>query len=301
MLIKGRRKSSGSQSALAIADSLTRETINERFAAIISNTRQMRVVRDDILGEGKGAWDPDPRYPTDTVNCIIWLQLVICEIYGWGHDLGTKIRIMDRIRYYGGHVAYGLRKTHYVDHWLQLEPEPLIRVSLNSFPGYQRGFIKVNKERFKTFHQYSCRLYREELDFFNIDSITGDGLLQCIRELTPGYYIAFGVAGSPYLDLYGRNTGPMGLVHSLIIRVSNDAHLPGDETLVYHASIISGTVDEAPLTEYVGRMTSLFQGYALFELDPNWDFLATPAEDEEVKRILRCEAALPRHDHHRRL
>jgi hypothetical protein len=87
---------------------LTRDVINERFRIAIANTRHMKVVREDVLGEGAGAWDSDPRYPTNDVNCIVWLQLLISEVYGHGASLEEKTRIMDRVRYYKGCVAYGM-------------------------------------------------------------------------------------------------------------------------------------------------------------------------------------------------
>jgi len=306
VFIESRRKRSAPRIESTNANALTREIINERFAALVANTLHLPVLREDMLGEGEGAWDPDPRYPTTTVNCIVWLQLIIAELYGWDHDQETKLHIMDRIRYYGGHVAYGLRKSHYLDLWLMLEPEPLVRIRLTGLPGYTRGFIKVKKEQFKTFHDYRGPLYREEVDAFDIDYITGEGLVNCVRNLAPGYYISFGVAGPYYLSLYGQGQGPMGLVHSLVIKVSDSSEAQQDgqsdgEAVVYHASTVSGSVNEVPLAEYVGRMSNLFHGYALFELDPNWDFLAKPTADEEMKRILDCEATLPRHNDHRKL
>jgi hypothetical protein len=314
VFIQSRRKRSAPRIESRNGNALTREIVNERFAAVIAKTIHLPVLLEDMLGEGEGAWDPDPRYPTATVNCIVWLELIIAEIYGWDHDQETKLHIMDRIRwdhdqetklhimdrirYYGGHVAYGLRKTHYIDLWLMVEPEPLLRIRLTGLPGYTRGFIKVRKQQFKTFHAYDGRLYREEVDAFDIDYITAEGLVNCVKNLAPGYYIGFGVAGPYYLSLYGQGQGPMGLVHSLVIKVNESSD---GEAVVYHASTVSGKVNEVPLAEYVAGMSSLFHGYALFELDPNWDFLAKPAADEEIKQILDCEATLPRHDDHRKL
>jgi hypothetical protein len=56
-----------------------------------------------------------------------------------------------------------------------------------------------------------------------------------------------------------------------------------------------------PLPVYVEKMSPLFYGYALFENDPDWDFLSRPEADAEVERILRCEAALPPNVDNRRL
>src|SRR5437016_6253354 len=106
---------------------LTRELINERFAEVIEATADYEVVYEDILGEGEGGWDSNPRYPARKVNCLVWLQLVISELYGKG--LPDKTAIMDRIRYFGGHVGFSMRK-HYIDQWVALEPAPLVPVDL---------------------------------------------------------------------------------------------------------------------------------------------------------------------------
>src|SRR5690242_18002575 len=142
VIIQSRKKNPAPPAQYETVGLLTREIINQRFAAAIDNTRNMPVLREDMLGEGEGAWDPDPRYPTETVNCLIWLQLIISEIYGWENDLQTKIQIMDQIRYFAGRPAYGLRKSHFIDHWLLLEPEPLVRIRLDGFPGYSRCPVK---------------------------------------------------------------------------------------------------------------------------------------------------------------
>lgn len=306
MFIAGRRKRQTVPGRGPSGGPLTRDVINQRFAAAIARTGDMRVVREDVLGEGEGAWDADPRYPSDTVNCIIWLQLLLSEIYGYGMSPEEKIKVMDRIRYFGGLPAYGLRKCHYIDLWLKVEPEPLRRIGLEGLAGYERGFVEVDKKRFKRFHQYPCELYCEELSTFELKYLTAEGLLAHAATLTPGYYVVFPVASPYYVSLYGRSCGPMGLVHSLVLKVSPPEPgrvrgVPGTDSLVFHASIITGTVCEVPLRQYLQEMRNIFTGYALFEIDPNWDFLTPSEENEAMLRIRRCEASLPRNHDNRKL
>jgi len=304
LFIRGRKRKPIPESDGSTDGSLTHADINRRFEIAIANTRHMKVVREDVLGEGEGAWDADPRYPTDTVNCIIWLQLLISEIYGCGMTREEKTKIMDMVRYYGGHVAYGLRKCHYIDLWLRIEPEPFRRINLRHMDGYRRGFVEVDKKKHKTFHNYPCELYHEEEATFDVEYLTAEGLLTCVAGLPPGYYVSFPFASRYYLNLYGRGGGPLGLVHSLVLKVNpreDESEAPGSGCVVYHASTVAGLVNEVPLPEYLQKMGELFQGYTLFELDPNWDFHTPKAEDEAVRRIKRCEAALSQNDDNRKL
>ena len=286
---------------------LTRDVINERFRIAIANTRHMRVVREDVLGEGAGAWDSDPRYPTNDVNCIVWLQLLISEVYGHGASLEEKTRIMDRVRYYKGCVAYGMRKCHYLDLWLKLEPEPLRRLK-PADPGlYKYASVEVDKKRFKAFHNYTCELYREDLSSFDIEYLAPEDFLACVGQLAPGYYVGLPAASPYYLSLYGEGCGPMGLVHSFLleVRTPTDAGhtvgAPKETHVVYHASTLSGSIKEVPLPDYVRDMQKIFIGYTLYEPDENWDFHTPQEEDEAAVRIRRCEATLPRNEDNRKL
>src|SRR5215218_8871341 len=76
----------------------TDPAFNKRVEAALEGTRHIQVVYQDVLGEGPGSWDPDPRYPNGQVNCLTWLQLVLAEAYG--HDPQEKLQVMDRLRYF---------------------------------------------------------------------------------------------------------------------------------------------------------------------------------------------------------
>lgn len=307
MFITGRRRRAAPRESGPAGGGLTREEMDRRFEAAIAGTRHLRVVREDVLGEGEGAWDADPRYPGDAVNCIIWLQLLLSEIYGHGSGPEEKLRILDRIRYFGGLPAYGLRKCHYLDLWLKLEPAPLVRIALDSFGGYARGVVEVDKQKFKAFHNYPCELYYEDLSAFDIEYLTAEGLRACVGGLRPGHYVMFPVASRYYLSLYGGGCGPMGLVHSIVLKVGGACEPAGSHAAagggaaVYHASTVSGAVTEVGLAEYLREMRNIFSGYTLYRLDPDWDFRAPAAENEMMRRIRECEAALPRNQENRRL
>jgi hypothetical protein len=288
------------------AEPLTRSALNQRLKRAISKFKGLRVVLEDILGEGEGAWDSDPRYPTDTVSCTVWLQLLISEAYGEGLKIEDKIRIMDRVRYYGGHVAYGLRK-HYVDHWLAIDPKPFDLIDLSSFDGFRRRVIELDYERFKSFHGYSCSLYREDLRKIEVEYLTSEGFRNYVETLEPGYYISFPMAGDKYLEMYGKNSGPMGMVHSVILEVNPMAeqavnpYPKSASAAIYHASTFRGSVVKMELPEYINKMQTIFDGYTVFELDYTWDFRAPAIEDEAVENIKRCEASLPRNPLNRKL
>lgn len=279
---------------------LTPADLDSRFAEAISSSMHLRVVLEDVLGEGEGAWDDDPRYPGDAVNCMTWLQFVISEVYGRGS--ADKTAVMDRVRYYGGHVGYGLRK-HFVDHWMALEPEPLRRIDLSGVEGYQQRFVELDLERFKTFHQYPCELYRQDVTRIKVEYLTADGLGRFVQKLNPGYYVAFGVAKAEYLRRYGGGCGPMGLVHSLVLQVTAAPAGMTDAqgAAIYHASTRLGAVTRVELPAYLPPMEEVFDGFALFELDPAWEWRPAPAEDDYVRRIKACEARLPRSQNQRRL
>ena len=283
---------------------LTREDLNHRIREAIVNSRSLRVVKEDVLGEGEGAWDSDPRYPVDVVNCMTWLQLVLCEAYG--HGLEDKLPVMDRIRYYGGHVAYGLRK-HFIDHWLAIEPAPLRRIPLGEFPGFQRSSVELNFEHFKAFHEYSCDLYREDLSKIDIEYITPEGFVALVETLRPGHYVVFAVPTEKYLSRFGQGCGPMGLVHSIVLAVNstdeagNPSLCRSQDAVIYHASIRLGAVANIKLVDYLENMRVVYHGYALFEIDPAWDFMSPCADDEAVRKIKKCELTLGTNPDCRRL
>jgi hypothetical protein len=273
---------------------LTRELINERFAEVIEATADYEVVYEDILGEGEGGWDANPRYPARKVNCFIWLQLVISEVYGKG--VADKTAIMDRIRYFGGHVGFSMRK-HYIDQWAALEPAPLVPVDLRLGCETTKRAVRLDPQVLLADRAFPCPLYKMNRVTFEIEYWSQESLLGCVGKLRPGYYVMFAVAADRYIECYPGN-GPMGLVHSIILRVDS----PGEETgeapapsraTVFHASTAAGRVLTASLETYVEKQRRIHLGYALYELDPLWDFRRPVPLDDEARSLLELEARIP--------
>jgi hypothetical protein len=270
---------------------LSRDETNERFSETIAATLDCVVVYEDILGEGPGAWDSNRRYPQKVVNCLVWLQLVISEIYGKG--LADKTAIMDRIRYYGGHVGFSLRK-HYLDQWMAFEPEPLVAVELPR-DGVIARQICLQPQILLEDRGYPCPLYKMSHTVFDFLYLTAQGLLDYVKVLPRGYYVMFAVASDRYIKRYYGN-GPMGLVHSIVLHLisAEPGAEQGPSERVYHASIKAGRVLSTELGVYVRHHEALYLGYVIYELDPAWNFLRPIALDVEMESLLNCEANIKR-------
>lgn len=276
-----------------VSQGLSSETLSERFADAIRLTSSVKVVYEDVLGEGRNAWDSNPRYPHKTVNCLVWLQLVICEIYGKG--LPDKTVVMDRLRYYGGHVGFSLRK-HYIDQWLAFEPEPLVRVELKGCGvSTARKLIKLSPQVLLADRNFPCKLYKMADVTFDLEYLKKEALLQFMKTLHSGYYILFAVASDRYLDLY-PSSGSMGLVHSIILQLDplpiGASERPLENARVYHASTTAGGVRSFGLKQYLERNQSIHQGYVIYELDPDWDFQKPKPMTDEIHQLLECEAKI---------
>jgi Protein of unknown function (DUF1460) len=274
-------------------DCADRAKLDRRLEQALQRHRNVEVVYQDVLGEGRGHWDPDPLYPTGPVNCIVWLYLLLADTYG--STPAERAEIMKQIRYYDGQVAFGTRK-HYTDHWMGVEPEPLVRKDLSACPGVRTHEVRLDFQRFLRSVGYQCPLYRMEQTTFEIPFLTGDGLRRCAAGFRPGYYVVFPLASDRYLEKYGANSGPMGQVHAVLLKVAplRSGAPPGDGSnlTIYHASISSGRVIESRLPAYVEDMVNLFRGYAVYELDPYWNWKAKPGPDKEIREIQACEARL---------
>jgi hypothetical protein len=273
-----------------------RQALSRQIHEALERTRDVKVVYQDVLGEGPGAWDPDPRYPTDTVNCITWLQLLIAETYG--SDADAKLKILDRVRYFDGHVGFGFRK-HYTDQWMDLDPLPLRKVDFSSCAGpvISKLHLDLEPAKFQKNIQYECPLYHMNRTSLDLDVVPAPALVQCTRFLPPGYFVMFPVASERYLQKYGGFSGPMGQVHAVVVEIPSrpaDRTEPDDPTQfkVYHASITSGKVVETELGSYVLNMWNLYRGYLVYELVPDWDWRTTPPLDPEGEAIAACEAKL---------
>ncbi|MEW6055459.1 MAG: N-acetylmuramoyl-L-alanine amidase-like domain-containing protein, partial [Bdellovibrionota bacterium] len=256
---------------------LTLDQLESRYVEAIAKSMHYEVTLEDVLGEGVGGWDADPRHPKDTVNCMIWLQLVLAEIYG--ANPAEKALVLDKIRYYFGRPAFSLRK-HYIDHWLSVEPEPLRKVNLNKcgFPYYQH--VTLDIDAFLKHRKFSCPLYEMDENKFELQYVNAEGVLRCQKTLPRGHYILFAVPSEQYAQLYLRETGPMGLVHAMILRISTN-----QEPLIYHASTSAKKVLEEPLPVFLERMKNLHRGYVFYQLDPDWNFGKQASLDLEARKL----------------
>lgn len=270
---------------------MDRDQLNRCLEQSLERHRNVAVVYQDVLGEGSGRWDPEPLYPDGSVNCIIWLYLLLADTYGSTPE--EKVQVMNRIRYFDGQIAFGMRK-HYIDSWMEFDPGPLVRKDVSACSGVQTHKVQLDPARFRTSVGYQCPLYRMRETSFQIPFVSGESLVQCAGGFRPGYYVVFPLASDRYLQKYGANSGPMGQVHAALLQVpaQGAAASGGNNLKIFHASISSGRVVETRLPAYVRSMANLFRGYALYELDPAWNWKKTPAADKEAKSILSCEAKL---------
>lgn len=274
---------------------LTRDELNKRMAEAVATTIERRVVLEDVLGEGPGAWDAEPRYPTNKVNCLIWLQLLAAEVYGKG--LPDKTPVMDKIRYFGGQVSFGTRK-HYTDHWLSLESAPFKKVDLSSCGTKARHHVALDFEIFRKTKSYSCPLYKMDQAAQDFEYVTRESIGDCAQKLKSGYYVMFAVPTEKFLKHSLKQTGPMGLVHAMVLKL-RDAPGGGtrslDSTLIYHASTAASQVQVEPLAQYLKKSTTIHRGYVVYELDPAWDYSKPVTLEAQAAEILSCERKLAAH------
>ena len=274
------------------------QELTRRVADALARTRGLKVVYQDVLGEGPGSWDPDPRYPAREVNCITWLQLLLAETYGSTPD--EKHAILDRIRYFDGRIGFGFRK-HFTDQWTAIDPMPLRQVDFRSCPSgnVQSYKLELDTEMFQKNIKFECPLYHMDRAAVELDLVPPHGLVQCGDRLAEGYYVIFPVASDRYLQKYGGFSGPMAQVHAVLLEVPPaapagaplEARDPG-RFKVYHASISRGQVVETELAPYLLHMWNLYRGYVVYELVPGWDWRATPAMNDEAKAVAECESKL---------
>ena len=264
-----------------------------RLAQAIRNNMTKPVVLNDILGEGAGAWDSEPRYDETTpVNCLIWLQQILAEAYS---PIATeRALVMDQLRYYGGVVSFATRK-HYTEHWLHLEPGPFTRVAPERCGKSKIFSVNLDPEKFLRSKQYSCPLFQQKKISFDISYSRAEELEKCLPDLdTSRYYVLFAVPTKKYRETYLVESGPMGLVHAMLLR-------PGDslqKSIVYHASTSAGSVLAEQSSVFFERMKKLHLGYVIYGLTSDWDAkndniaISHPGYVDELVSLARCERSL---------
>jgi len=272
----------------------TWQELTARTRAAMTKLEKVRVVYRDILGEGATGWDNDPRYPTSEVNCVVWLRQVITETYG-DNDRARQ-QAMDRIRYYDGQVGFSLRK-HYGARWMALDPAPLVRKDLSHCVPDAHFDVTLELDHFRASHEYSCPLYRDEQRSFRIDYTPSASLVQCAQDFDSGYYFLFGVPSQGYIDKYGSKSGPMGLVHGMVLEVRDP--LPGsasrnsEQLLLHHGTFALAKVIVENLDSFVERMNrSLHAGYVVYTLDPSWRPSPAGPGDPHTQALQACEQTI---------
>lgn len=247
---------------------------------------------EDMLGEGPGHFDPEPRYLPAEMNCTTWLQSAI--VAGYARNEDEKTTIMDKIRYFYGLPGYSTR-VHFTDSWVYLNPGPLKPHQFPACGTVDKKTVKVDYNFFKKNKNYTCPLYEEKKDTFDIDYYKPADFLECAKSLKPNVYVIFPVATERYIKIFGKPSGPMGLVHGLILDVTPDEGAP--QKVIHHASITRRAVISKNLETYItSPATKNFLGYTLWELDPNWDYKAAsgapPDEINKINELLECEKNL---------
>lgn len=236
----------------------------------------------DMLGEGVGFFDYDPRMKWDEVNCTTWWQQVLAK--GYAHTDKEELEILDRIRYYDGVVGFGTRK-HFLDRALDIDPVPLINIETQDFllcmPDEKRS-VSLDLPLFTSHKNYSCPLYRPNRIHSSFSYFSPNALLRCAENLHDGIYLVFPIAMDRYIEVWGQQSGPMGRVHGLILN-QEEGH-----SQVYHASVKQQKVLSKPLLEYVSSgAAGLFQGYQVYMLSSS--FPPAKPKEEHHQKALDCE------------
>ncbi len=243
---------------------------DRRVLRAIARTRDLQVRYTDPLGEGPGAFDPDPRVPDGVVDCMTWVQLVLAMAVG-PDDLPDALEgALNAVRYYGGQVDFRTRK-HFVDRWLAWEPAPLAPVPLTWLAERQTHTVELQPEVFRAHLGYPCPLLREQTTRFSVDHIPTDDLLWQIGRLPSAVYLLTGIASDRYLERWGTS-GPMGQVHLMFVEGSAQ---PAEDWPVHHASIQDGRVVTERLGEFLSESGALYRGFVPYTVEPRSE--AAPA------------------------
>ncbi|MEC7986218.1 MAG: N-acetylmuramoyl-L-alanine amidase-like domain-containing protein [Myxococcota bacterium] len=271
-------------SLFAIAQpSLSVETIRDLLYQ--SHPNQI-VSYNDHLGEGPRHFDTDPRLNWNRVNCTTWWQQIIAK--GYAKTDTEELRILDEIRYYFGQVSFGTRK-HFLDRALYLDPTPFIDVQTMEIPfceGTQKTTVPISLNHFRNAKKYKCSLYREEVSDIDIHYMSPNQTHRCAKNLPDGIYLLLPIAGEQYLDIWAKDSGPMGHVHGFILD-KDGVHLQ-----IYHASLEKGKIATEMLKEYIRTDSAqLFVGYKIYALQSKFyrDPRIYSYNPNNIRKIQHCE------------
>ncbi|MAA79466.1 MAG: hypothetical protein CL916_09420 [Deltaproteobacteria bacterium] len=255
----------------------------ERIRDILYQSHPDQKVRyDDMLGEGENFFDDDPRMNWNDVNCTTWWQHVIAK--GYAKTDREEQLFLDRIRYYDGVIGFGTRK-HFLDRALDLDPVPLRNIDTHNYlmcmPD-QKKSVDLTLNAFTKNKRFSCPLYKPERIRSTFSYFSPNALLSCAPHLPSGVYVIFPVAMNRYIEVWGKQSGPMGRVHGLIFD-KEDTY-----SQVYHASVLEKQIQSMTLLEYVSSgAAGLFEGYQIYMLEPV--FPAIQKETIHHQQTVDCE------------
>ena len=258
------------------------DDFSTRMGKAISQSQQdMRIELSDMLGEGESAWDSDPRYPTESLNCMTWLQWVLAMAYS-PNDLSVGL---DSIRYYQSEPYFTTRK-HYIDRWVMLEPGPLLSVA-ETLEGHKRKTIQLDLSKLKSERQYTCELYAPFQSEVTFSYLSSEDFLNVYSTLKADWYVVFPVAKPAYYTVLYPSSGPMGQVHSMVL------DLRVQTPKLWHASIDYGRVVHETPEQFAHRMRDLIEGFTVYALNPNWTpQKQTTAMLPSTAQSIECEKAL---------
>ncbi len=254
-----------------LGTTLAAPPLEDRVRSAVHQTRDLRVVYTDPLGEGAGL-DADPRVPAAEVDCMTWVQWVLALALGPEEEAAARL---DRLRYYGGHVDFRSRK-HYLDRWLAWEPGPLARLDLSDHPARATHQVSIEPVLLRAHRGARCPLWREDHVTFRVDHLPAEALLADAAAWPPGWYVLTGIATEKYLGLYGQDVGPMGQVHLFLLDATEAARATGGprDWPLWHASIRTGAVEEDRLGRLLDHTRTIYRGFVPYRVT---DDLGTPA------------------------
>ncbi len=275
-------------SILLISQAFAQDFNTLRVRKLLSEQQQIVVNYRNSLGEGLDGFDPLPRSNLSEVNCTTWWQQILAQ--GYAKDEGDFLRILDRIRYYEGRVSFGTRK-HFLDTALILERTPFKKIE-GVFGQIcetdKKLLLTLDHEKFKTHKKYFCSLIGEQTKKIEINYLSPQKSKECIQALSPGIYMIFPIAGNRYNKIWGKNSGPMGHVHGIILDIQT-----GRKATIYHASVSDKKVSNTSFDEYINSTNArLFLGYNIYNLEPVWGNDSSKKFEKIHKEILSCEKKL---------
>lgn len=241
---------------------------------------------NDMLGEGAGYFDADPRYLPHEMNCTTWYQTAIATALS--QDKEQVPEWLDKIRYFRGVVGFSTR-IHFTDNTARMTSslfEPVVFEGVRP----QSKLVHLNYPHFRSQHNYTCPLYEEKFKESAITYYLGNDFLKQSEILADGVYLVYPVASDRYIAAFGQSSGPMGLVHGLLLDIDS-SKFGIQRAMVSHASITRKTVVTKPLAEYIhSPATQNFLGYTLWKINSEWQSQKpTGAETKEIEHLLQCE------------